>query len=36
MLRLRNMRIRDWHPLVTAIWPRIVTLVYRDRIDVIT
>ena len=39
--KLYNMRLKDWHPLVTRIWPQVVTLidahrmviVYRDRID---
>ena len=39
--KLHNLRLREWHPLVTRIWPQIVALVethryvavYRDRID---
>ncbi len=39
--KLYNLRLRDWHPLVTRLWPQILTLVdghqmvivYRDRID---
>jgi predicted nuclease of predicted toxin-antitoxin system len=39
--KLYNLRLRDWHPLVTRMWPKIVTqietsrmvIVYRDRID---
>ena len=39
--KLYNMRLKDWHPLVTRIWPQVVSLigthrmviVYRDRID---
>lgn len=39
--KLYNLRLADWHPLVTRIWPGIVALiathrmviVYRDRID---
>ncbi len=42
-LLLNNLRLRDWHPLMTKIWPTIRTLsqdhrlvvVYRDRIDVV-
>lgn len=41
--RLRNMRLRDWHPIVTAAWPKIAALiehhrmviVYADRIDAV-
>ena len=39
--KLYNLRLREWHPLVTRVWPQIVVLVathrmvivYRDRID---
>lgn len=41
--RLRNMRLREWHPFVSAAWPRIVALIehhrmvigYSDRIDAV-
>lgn len=39
--KLYNLRLKDWHPLVSRVWPQVVTLVdthrmvivYRDRID---
>ena len=39
--KLFNLRLRDWHPLVTRVWPQIeeliahhrMVIVYRDRID---
>lgn len=39
--KLYNLRLRDWHPLVTRLWPQAVGLiamhrmviVYRDRVD---
>ncbi len=42
--KLYNLSLKDWHPLVTRVWPKIVTLidmhrmviVYRDRIDALT
>jgi predicted nuclease of predicted toxin-antitoxin system len=41
--KLYNLRLKDWHPLVTRLWPQITALiethrmviVYRDRIDVL-
>ena len=42
-LRLRNMRMREWHAVLTRLWPGVLSavgtariiLVYRDRLEIV-